>query len=83
MRASRDIANRMRDMLTQDKVGIKDGFAISLKNDLQSLLSNYFQLEEKVYINITQQDDGQYAISIRTTASRIKQFESTLDARRF
>lgn len=83
MRASRDIANRMRDMLTQDKVGIKEGFSTALENDIEGMLSNYFQLENQPKIHIVQQDDGLYGISIDATASRIKQFESTMEMKRY
>ncbi len=82
MRVSRDIANRMRDMLTHDKIGVKDGFCTALENDIGGLLSNYFQLADKVHIHIFQQDNGTYGIKIDTTASRIKQFESTLEIKR-
>lgn len=83
MRESTVIAKRMRDMLTHDKIGIKEGFSTALENDIEGMLSNYFQLENQPKIHIVQQDDGMYGISIDATASRIKQFESTLDARRF
>ena len=44
MREARDIAKRMREMLTMDKVGIKEGFSTALTNDLNRLLGDYFEL---------------------------------------
>ena len=44
MKRSRDIAKRMREMLTQDKVGIKEGFSVALTGDLNRLLGDYFEL---------------------------------------
>lgn len=83
MRASKEIAKRMRDMLTQDKVGVKQGFATALEKDVGATLSNYFQLEKTPTVNITQTNEGEYAISIEAVALRIKQFETTLEMKRF
>lgn len=45
MKASKQIASRMRDMLTQDKVGVKQGFSTALENDVNNVLRDYFALD--------------------------------------
>lgn len=83
MRASKDMASRMRQMLTQDRVGIREGFFVALNSDVKCMLSSYFQLEGSPSISIEQRDDGLYSVAIEASASRIKQFESTLDIKRY
>lgn len=83
MRADRQIAKRMREMLTQDKVGVKDGFATLLANDVNRLLKDYFDLKEDVKVNISQMENGMYGIEIEGIAARIKQFDTTADLKRF
>ena len=83
MRYDRNIATRMRDMLTHDKVGIKEGFSTALNNDLNRLLGDYFDLNTPIEINVSLEENGDYDINIHASASRIKQFESTLDIKRY
>ena len=83
MREARDIAKRMREMLTMDKVGIKEGFSTALTNDLNRLLGDYFELISPVNVDIVQGDGGSYKIQIDSLASRIKQFDTTLDIKRY
>jgi len=83
MRYDRNIALRMREMLTHDKVGIKEGFSTALNSDINRILGDYFDLEAPVDINITLTESGSYSVEIRGSASRIKQFESTLDVKRY
>lgn len=83
MREARDIARRMREMLTQDKIGIKEGFSTALTNDLNRLLGDYFELASPIDIEIAQGEGGEYRITIASSASRIKQFDTTLDIKRY
>lgn len=83
MKASREIATRMRQMLTQDKVGIKQGFSTALENDVNNVLRDYFALDGRAKIKVEQSEKGEYKIAIEAVAMRIKQFETTLDMPRF
>lgn len=83
MKASREIATRMRQMLTQDKVGIKQGFSTALENDVNNVLRDYFALDGRAKIKVEQSEKGEYRIAIEAVATRIKQFETTLDMPRF
>ncbi|MDE5601309.1 MAG: hypothetical protein K2J16_02305 [Clostridia bacterium] len=83
MREARDIARRMREMLTMDKVGIKEGFSTALTNDLNRLLGDYFELTSPVNVDVVQDDGGAYKIRIDALANRIKQFDTTLDIKRY
>lgn len=83
MKASKEIANRMRKMLTQDKVGIKEGFSTALENDVNNVIGDYFSLDGRAKIQVEQGEKGEYRICIEANATRIKQFETTLDLRRF
>lgn len=83
MRRDRDIARRMRDMLTHDKVGIKEGFSTAFVGDINRLLADYFDIAEEADTDVTLHENGEYKIVITATASRIKQFDTTLDIKRF
>ncbi len=82
MRADRQIAKRMREMLTHDKVGVKDGFYSLLKGDVNRLLKDYFDLQGEARVEIEQGDSGSYVVCISADATRIKQFETTADLKR-
>ncbi len=83
MRVDRTIANRMREMLTQDCVGVKEGFLCAFKGDINNLLRDYFETEGEAQVKITQSEDGKYCVTIGTKAVRIKQFDTTKDIKRF
>lgn len=83
MKQARDIAKRMRDMLTQDNVGIKEGFSTALTNDLNRLLGDYFNLSNPISVDISQTESGDYKIQISADASKIKHFDTTLDIKRY
>ena len=83
MKASKEIANRMREMLTWDKVGIKEGFATALSNDVNNLLCDYFSLDGDAKISVAQAENGTYKIEIEAFATRIKKFETTMDMPRY
>lgn len=70
-------------MLTHDKVNIKEGFSIALNNDLNRLLCDYFDLNEPICVSINLNESGNYDVKISACATRIKQFETTLDVKRF
>lgn len=77
MRADKQIANRMREILTKDKMGIKEGFFDILSKDMNNLLRNYFDLEKDAKITIEQSEQGVYKITVEGIASKIKQFDTT------
>lgn len=83
MRVDRSIANRMRQMLTQDCVGVKEGFMHALTGDVANLLRDYFELDGEPKIKIIQDEDGKYVVTAEAMAVRIKQFETTMDIKRF
>ena len=83
MRQDRNISLRLREMLTHDKVNIKEGFSTALNNDLNRLLCDYFDLNEPVSVVVTLLENGEYDVRINACASRIKQFETTLDIKRY
>ena len=58
MKASKQIASRMRDMLTQDKVGVKQGFSTALENDVNNVLRDYFALDGRAKIKVEQSEKG-------------------------
>ena len=43
MRQDRNISVRLREMLTHDKINIREGFSTALNNDLNRLLGDYFE----------------------------------------
>lgn len=83
MRADRTIANRMRDMLTMDNVGVKDGFMRALTSDVNRVLKDYFDTQGEAQVKVSQREDGKYEVSFSAVALRIKQFATTMDEKRF
>lgn len=83
MRIDRDISMRMRDMLTHDKVDIRAGFSAAMTKDLQKVLGDYFELSAPVHVEVCQQNDGKYSVSVNCVASRIRQFDTTYDIKRY
>ncbi|MCM1306117.1 MAG: hypothetical protein NC037_00480 [Bacteroides sp.] len=83
MRQDRNISLRLREMLTHDKVNIKEGFLTALNNDLNRLLCDYFDLKEPASAMIGLSESGEYEVKINACATRIKQFETTLDIKRY
>lgn len=83
MRQDRNISQRLREMLTHDKINIKEGFSTALNNDLNRLFCDYFDLNEPISVDITLKENGDYNVCVTAVASRIKQFETTLDIKRF
>ena len=83
MRIDRDISARMRDILTRDKVDIKEGFSTAMTKDLQKTLGDYFELSSPVRAEVSQQSDGSYLVSVTCSAARIRRFDTTYDVKRY
>lgn len=43
MKISTSVSERMRDMLTRDKVGMTDGFAAAMKGDIMHVFARLFR----------------------------------------
>ena len=82
MKISTSVADRMREMLTRDKVGFTDGFAVAMKGDITHALQDYFDIDGEVRISVKQENDGRYSVSVNASATRIKQFATALDIKR-
>lgn len=82
MKVSTSVADRMREMLTRDKVGFTDGFAVAMKGDITHALQDYFDIDGEVQISVKQENDGRYSVNVNASATRIKQFATTLDIKR-
>lgn len=78
-KAVEEITERLRVMLTRDKLGVKEGFMTALNNDLNRLLKDYFDLKENCGLIIEQDAEGEYVLNFSARATRIKSFESTAD----
>lgn len=76
-----EMKRRLSAILTRDKVGVSDGFSSALNSDLNKLLNDYFELDRRCEIVITQ-EDGIYKLVLEAKASRIKSFSSTAELRR-
>ncbi len=84
MRTDREISRRMREMLTQDKTVIKDGFISAMKGDLGKLLDAYFALSSPICVSIEQGESGtDFDVAITFAASDIRRFDTTMDVKRY
>ena len=79
LRASRLMAERLKEMLTRDKLGVKEGFVSSLCKDTARLLGDYFELESPPEVRISAGEEGGYEISVKALSSDVKRFETTAD----
>lgn len=79
MKVAKDISSRMKEMLLDNKIGVKSGFINVLNKDVNKLLNDYFQLNYDVRVDINQIENGDYLIEIKGVASKIKQFETTIN----
>ncbi len=75
----RDISLRMREMLTRDKVNVREGFLASLKGDLARVAASYFFSPTPIGVSVDRQADGSYAVNVSFAASDIRRFDTTLD----
>ncbi len=84
MRSDRDISSRMREMLVQDKIFIREGFLTAMKSDLGKLLDGYFELASPIGVAIDRECDGAaYTVRVTFAASNLRSFDTTLDIKRF
>ena len=84
MRADREISKRMREMLTQDKIVIKDGFISAMKGDLGKVLDAYFALASPIGVSIERGENGEiFDVAITFAASDIRRFDTTMDIKRY
>ena len=58
LRASRLMAERLKEMLTRDKLGVKEGFVSSLCKDAARLLGDYFEMESPPEVRISAGEEG-------------------------
>lgn len=82
LRPSKEMENRLKNMLTRDKMGVGQGFLTALSGDLNRLLGDYFSLDGEVKTEINPLDDGTYEIKIVGSANKIKAFSSTSELMR-
>jgi septum formation topological specificity factor MinE len=81
-KSAEEMKKRLGDMLTRDKVGVNEGFMTALDNDVNKLLNDYFELDKKCGIKVSQGENGKYILTLSASASRIKSFLSTADIKR-
>lgn len=79
MKINRDVSNRMREMLSQDKIVISEGFVAAMKGDLGKLLDGYFKLSSPIAISIERGEDDSLVVRISFCASDARRFETTMD----
>lgn len=82
MRLSKSISDRMREILVQDKINVKEGFYTALKRDVEKLLLDYFDFD-KLTLEIGESLSGDYDVKISLVANNIKKFDTTFDVKRY
>lgn len=75
MKINVQVENRLRDMLTKDKLSA--GFMTAFKSDLFHIVRDYFDTDG-IDVSVNENKDGTYLISITATAKRINVFETTM-----
>lgn len=71
MTAKRNLTERMKSILTTDRLAQKDGLPELIKSEAQSLLADFFELDEdKIIVRIEPETDG-FIITIKAKAIRV------------
>ena len=78
MRIDAQVTERLRDMLTKDKLGLSDGFLTSFKADFWGLVCDYFEVEGKPSVLVKEREDGKIELTISATATKLKTFDTTM-----
>lgn len=79
LRPANKMCERMKEMLTKDKMGVHEGFMSALNGDIARTLSDYFELAAPPVVGVITDDDGNFEISVGAQACRIKPFATTCD----
>ncbi len=78
MKINHIVESRLRDMLTNDKLGPTDGFLTAFKGEMSSVLRDYFDIEGKPQVDIKENENGKIEIVVSVRATKIKSFGTTL-----
>ena len=76
MRHAAEMQERLRKMLTKDKVG-DAGFVSALKSDVGRVLQGYFELSDEPALPGAVKADGGYAVTVSARADDIRRFRTT------
>lgn len=76
MRRAWQMQERIRQMLTKDKIG-DAGFLSALKKDLGRVLGDYLILSGEPEISVAVAPDGGYAVTVGARAEDIRRFHTT------
>lgn len=76
MRRADAMQERMRKMLTKDKIG-DAGFVSALKRDVGRVLKDYFDLSAEPEVIVAAGDDGGYAVTVSARADDVRRFRTT------
>lgn len=79
VKRSHAMAERLKAMLTKDKMGVHAGFMSALTGDLSRVLGDYFDIAAPPSVAVSLDDDGTYDITVSAKATRIKRFDTTQD----
>lgn len=71
MNESKQIANRLKKVLLQDKIYAYEGLSKALESDVKMLLGYYMNLVGDVSVNIDILDSGEYQVNISAKANNI------------
>ncbi len=82
MAFSKQIADRMKNMLVRDKMGVGDGFIEVFKTDLKRLICDYFDLDGDIDVKVELKDNGKYQVDLSYTATNTRGFCSTADMKK-
>lgn len=72
MKQAFEMNNRLKKLLTNDRMTVDEGFYIAIKKDLEYLLKEYLDLVDGSLNLELNEGDGVYEINICADAKRIK-----------
>lgn len=76
MRHAAEMQERLRKMLTKDKIG-DAGFVSALKRDVGRVLKDYFELSDEPELTVAVNADGGYTVTVSARADDIRRFRTT------
>ncbi|MBQ9276121.1 MAG: cell division topological specificity factor MinE [Clostridia bacterium] len=78
MRINHAVESRLRVLLTNDKLGLSDGFLTAFKGEISAVFRDYFEGADKPEVDIKENENGKIEIVVSASASKIKSFGTTL-----
>lgn len=77
LRPSKLMEERLKELLTRDKMGAGEGFSSAMTKDLARVFADYFDLVSQPVAAVVRDEDGMYEVKVTVRASAVRRFRTT------